>query len=312
MKKMISNIVFTKNRPLQLEAYLESLYRFFPEDIIQTYIIYKPELFSDEYKLLLGKYPDCVVIEEKDFHNDCMKVINEADTKYILFGIDDVVYFDKVDFDVIDRTFDEHGDEILGFTLRFSPEADFLKNGGDEITTLEAANQKIFCLNWKQGQTPHSRYPFELCATIYKTSLVREVLDSLTNNNPLIRFLFSPSSILIKALGNSKLRRSILKDFGYFFSPNTLESWSCRWCQNNATMIPNWLYFQKLCASAIQVNLVNTSTQNDFDGSAEYTIEELNSKYKQGSRFDINSVVDNKPTETHSGREHFKLKTKEL
>jgi len=32
--KTISNIVFTKNRPLQLDAYLESLYKFFSLELI--------------------------------------------------------------------------------------------------------------------------------------------------------------------------------------------------------------------------------------------------------------------------------------
>ena len=58
MQELITNIVFTKNRPLQLEAYLESLYRYFPAERIQTHIIYKPELFSEEYESLFKKYPN--------------------------------------------------------------------------------------------------------------------------------------------------------------------------------------------------------------------------------------------------------------
>ena len=46
--KMINNIVFTKNRPLQLDAYLEGLHRHFPLELIQTYILYKVELFEEE------------------------------------------------------------------------------------------------------------------------------------------------------------------------------------------------------------------------------------------------------------------------
>ncbi len=50
MLKSISNIVFTKNRPLQLDAYLTSLYRHAPEELIQTYVIYKVELFDEQYR----------------------------------------------------------------------------------------------------------------------------------------------------------------------------------------------------------------------------------------------------------------------
>ncbi len=98
---------------------------------------------------------------------------------------------------------------------------------------------------------------------------------------------------------------------GYFYGPNTLESWVCRWCQNNSELLPNYLYFQKNCASAIQVNMVNTSTKNDFDSAAEYTVEALNERYKTGYGLDIDFVARNKPTATHCGVEFFKL-TKSL
>ena len=305
MQKLITNIVFTKNRPLQLEAYLESLYRYFPAEKIQTHIIYKPELFSEEYESLFKKYPDCIIIRENDFHMDCLSIINQADTKYILFGIDDVVFFDSVDLDLIDQTFREHENDILGFTLRFSLES--LKNSNDVIDDFTVGNQKVYCLNWKNGQTAHTRYPFELCCTIYPTELVKRIISGTMNNNPVIKKFFSPNAPLIKGLRKTKFARKILKSFGYFFSPNTLESWPCRWCQNNGDQLPDYTYFQKLCASAMQVNMVNTSNKSVFDGSAEYTVEALNEKYKQGNKFDVDSIAINKPTDTSCGQQYFKL-----
>jgi hypothetical protein len=305
MQKMISNILFTKNRPLQLEAYLESLYRYFSRELIQTYIIYKVELFEDEYEQVFRKYSDCIVIKENDFHSDFLTVLSKVDTKYILFGIDDVVYFDCVDFGVIDETFAKYTGDIFGFALRLGREAK--KNDSDAVSETVVAGQTVYSIDWTQGRTPTTRYPFELCATIYPTALVRKVIDSAMNGNPLIRGLFSPSSALMKFLGKSKLKRKILKRFGYFYTPNTLESWNCRWCQNNSEGLPNRLYFQKLCASAIQVNMVNTSTRSDFDNAAEHTIEALNEKYKTGYRLDIDFVAQNKPVGTHSGVEFFRL-----
>jgi len=305
MQKQITNIVFTKNRPLQLDAYLKSLYRYFPAERIQTHIIYKPELFNEEYESLFKKYSDCIITRENDFHTDCINIISQADTKYILFGIDDVVFFDSVDLDLIDQTFDKHQKDILGFTLRFSPES--LKNSNDVITDFMVSNQKVYRLNWKNGQTPHSRYPFELCCTIYPTILVKKIISNVMNNNPAIKKLFSPNTALIKRLQTTKFARKILKSFGYFFSPNTLESWNCRWCQNNSDQLPNYTYFQKHCASAIQVNMVNTSTENTFDGGGEHTVETLNDKYKQGYRFDIDFVTPNDPPPLSCGQQYFKL-----
>lgn len=302
---MISNIVFSKNRPLQLDAYLESLYRYLPSDIIQTYIIYKVEMFEGEYEQLFHKFSDCIVIRETDFHSDFLAALNSAETEYILFGIDDVVYFDSVGFEAIDKVFGEHSADIFGFAMRFSPES--LNGGGDVITDMDVAGEKVYRLNWKNGQTPHSRYPFELCSTVYKTALVRRIISGTMNNNPLMRKLFSPRSVLIKAFGKVSSPRSTLKKFGYFFSPNTLESWNCRWCGNNRDGLPDSTYFQKLCASAVQVNMVNTTTKNTFDGTAEHSVEALNEMYKQGYRLDIDFIAANKPTEPSCGQQHFRL-----
>lgn len=304
---MISNIVFSKNRPLQLDAYLESLYKYFPPEFIRTYIIYKVELFDNEYELLFRKYPDCVIVKESDFHSDFLKVISEVDTEYILFGIDDVVYFDSVDFEVVDKTFSEHSGDILGFSLRFGPNAEFLKDSGDVITNLTVAGQKVFRLDWKNGRSPHSRYPFELCSTVYTTDFVRRVISNTMNGNPLIKKLFSPGSGLIRTLGKIMSTRSILKSFGYFFSPNTLESWPCRWCQNQKDRLPQFFYFQKICAWPIQVNMVNISNNNQLQEIELYSVNRLNDKYKQGYRLDIDFIAANKPTGADCGPQYFNL-----
>jgi len=305
MDKMISNIVFTKNRPLQLHGYFESLHRYFPAELIQTYVIYKVEMFKEEYERLFQKLPTCIVIEEKDFHGDFLRVLDGVKTPYILFGIDDVVYFDSVDLDIIDRTFREHGEDIFGFTLRFG--AGMLKDTGDEIIDVAIDGQKVHRLNWKSGRTSRSRYPFELCATIYRTEIVKKIVRRTMNNNPVIKRLFRPNSFLIRNMGKIASPRSTLKAFGYFFSPNTLESWGCRWCQIHSGDLPAYLYFQNHCAAAIQLNMVNTSTKNLSEGSAAHTVERLNEKYKNGFRLDIDFICLNKPAGTHSGSECFRL-----
>lgn len=284
---------------------MESLYRYFPAELIQTYLIYKVELFAEQYESVFRKYPECVVIEERDFHSDVMGVLRAVDTEYILFGIDDVVFFDRVDFDLIRSTFAEHANDIFGFTLRFGPES--LVDSGDTPTELTVAGQRIYRLNWKNGRSAHVRYPFELCCTFYLTALVRKVITSLVSSNPVARRLFSPSSVLIHTMSKVISTRSVLKSFGYFFSPNTFESWLCRWCQNHPDDFPGYTYFQKLCASAVQVNMVNTSTKNTFDGTLEHTVEALNDKYRQGYHIDIGLLAANKPKQPSCGQTYFRL-----
>ncbi len=175
------------------------------------------------------------------------------------------------------------------------------------IPDVEVAGHKVHRVDWKQGQTPNSRYPFELCATVDKKELIKKIVVGTTTSMPRAQRLFCPSSAFMRAMNKVVSVRSTLKRFGYFFSPNTLESWNCRWAQNHSEQMPDYLYFQNHCASAMQVNMVNTSTNNESNGSVEHTVEVLAEKYKQGYRFDIDAIEKNKPTGAHCGQSYFKL-----
>jgi hypothetical protein len=303
MKKLITNIVFTKNRPLQLHGYLESLYKYFPPEMFQTYILYKVDRFHEQYLQLFKTFSQCEVVEEDDFYTDFLNILEKSSTDYILFGVDDVVFFDSVDFDIIDKVFNSCGDDIFGFSLRFSRE--FVEKGSDKINELNIDNQKIYSVDWTSGRTPTTRYPFELGATVYKTDFVKNIICNVQNQNHLVKKMFTPNSVFMKLMVVSKLKRKTLKKFGYFYSPNKLESWPCRWCQQNFEMLPKKLFFQRICASAIQVNMVNITTKNGSDNSIELSVEKLNEKYKKNYRMDMYAYSKNKPSETHSGREFF-------
>jgi hypothetical protein len=306
--KLISNIVFTKNRPLQLNGYLESLYRYFPPEQIQTYVLWKQELFTQEYEQLFSRYPTCVVVRERDFSGDFFKILNQIETKYILFGIDDVVYFDSVEISLIDVAFEIAGDNIFGFSLRFG--CNVLNNGKDKVAENEIESQKIYKLNWQSGQTKNTSYPFELCATIYRTELVKKIIHSSRSHNKSAIIFFSPDSVLIKGLRKLRMAgkaKRILKDFGFFYNPNALEDWVCKWCKENAENLPAYIYFKKASASAIQVNLVNIRKCGAAYENREHTVETLNEKYQKGWVLDIDFIAEHKPTDTHCGKENFKL-----
>ncbi len=305
MKPRITNIVFTKNRPLQLEAYLRSLRRSIAPELLKTYVLQKVELFQDQYQQVFQQYPDCTVVQETNFHKDMLAILQAVDTPYVLFGIDDVVYFDSVDFGLIEEPFQSQTDDIFGFSFRFGEES--VRQGGDTVEKADLNAGTVFRFNWQKGRTPSTRYPFELTSTIYRTSLVREIIAGTMSSNPLAKALFTPGSPIVRTLGAVMSQKSILKRFGFFFSPNNFESWPCRWCQNHPEILPPFTYFQKLCASAIQVNMVNTTTRQKVAAAEDFSVEALNAKFKQGYRVDIDFVAASRPTIRGCGREFFKL-----
>ena len=92
-----------------------------------------------------------------------------------------------------------------------------------------------------------------------------------------------------------------------YHKPNTFEGYCYRWCKTHKRLLPSHLLFQRLCASAVQVNRVNTEIDNPIDGSEDHTVEAINEKFKQGYRLDIKFLQRNKPKVTHVGRECFML-----
>lgn len=306
MDRLISNIVFTKNRPLQLEAYLESLYRHLPRDLIQTYILYKSDLFDEQYSQLFRRFSDCAVIREQNFRRDFLSLLEKIDTKYILFGTDDVVYYDMVSFAVIDDVFDKFSDKIFGFSLRLSPES-LQERSDDVISEIMAGGQKVYRLNWKHGWSQNAKYPFELDSTIYTTALVKKIVWHVSRERPLFKKLFAKNSPRVRFLSHIISMKNFLTSLEVFHDPNTLEGYCYRWCKTHKWRLPGYLYLQKFCASAIQINRVNTTTDNPIDGLYEHTVEALNEKYKQGYRFDIDSIEKDKPNASHVGKRFFKL-----
>jgi hypothetical protein len=306
----ISNIVFTKDRPLQLEAYLDSLYRQFPSGEIQTFVLYKRHRFDAEYRQVFAKHAAAVIVEEKDFHQDFLGILDPIHTPLLLFGVDDVVYYDSVDLEVVERSFSERPGSLFGFSLRMDP--DEVATGGDPLIPRTVGDQRVFAIDWRHGMTPTTRYPFELGATVYQTELVKQILGRLVNGNVLLKGLFSPGRPLIRAWRRWASPSGLLRRLGYFYDPNTLEDWCHRWCRRHAQELPPLLGLQRRCASAIQVNMVNTSIVNEVDGGAEHSVDTLAQRYREGLRLDIDYVIRHKPSGTHTGQDHFRLVSKSV
>jgi len=302
---MISNIVFTRNRPMQLEGYLESLYRHLPEDCIQTYILHKVDRFEEAYEKLFQRFPRCTVIREQNFHDDFTSIIARINTPYILFGTDDVLYYDSVDFSLIHDVFEQFPEEIFGFSLRISPRT--AKEGGDDYVKIDLPETSVYKLNWQRGQNSISRYPFELDSTIYRTSLARKIIEAISGEHRGLQRWVGRGSALSAVVKPFSSLKELHRKIHSFYDPNSLEGDGYRWCKKHKNQLPPLLYFQKLCASAIQINRVNTSKENPIDGTDEHTVEVLNEKYRQGYRLDLEHLEENRPDATHVGQECFRL-----
>lgn len=99
---MIDAIIFSKDRPLQLDCLLRSIKKNLKE-VNDIKVLYKTK-FVESYDKLKKRYPDVIFIEETFFHADFIRLVKES-SKYIGLFVDDCILFREVD-DIQDAFFD--------------------------------------------------------------------------------------------------------------------------------------------------------------------------------------------------------------
>ncbi len=307
MTKPLTNIVFTRNRPLQLAGYLESFLRHMGSAVETIFILYKKDLFAAEYERVFQEFPQCRIVEESDFHRDFMTIFGQVNTEYMVFATDDVVYFDSVDFALIQRAFADRKD-LFAFTLKLGTE--HYSDGKEPILADTIVDQPVYKVNWTKAQDPASSYPFELNSTIYRTEFVRELLDDISRERPRLKRLLAPGSAALKLACLFVKRKRILRAVNTFHCPNTLEGFGYLWCKKRKRRLAPYLYFQRICATTLQVNRVNTVVANPIYGGEDLSVEALNEKFRNGYRLDTHYLQTHKPTFVRVGHEYVRLHVK--
>ncbi len=163
---MSSVIVFSKDRPMQLHAYLESLVWASGCQEEQIYVLYK-ETAPICYDKVKKYFPYVHWIAEEKFIEQLQNILVVAD-EYIMFGCDDVVFMEKFALQDIERYVATH-DTIFGFSLRL----------GSNIKPMPKKLQKegAYCVwNWEEAKS-HYGYPWELDCTLYRKCDVIQIIQ---------------------------------------------------------------------------------------------------------------------------------------
>lgn len=177
MNKQISIIVFSKGRPMQMHAYLESLLKF--SDAAQEMIsVLYCETNNICYEKLIGTFPKVNWIKESRFENDLKATIENAG-EYIMFGCDDVVFTGN--FSISDAAhYLEQNPHVFGFSMRL----------GENIKPYPlniSKDKNVFEWKWENCKEQHYNYPWELDCTLYRKedvmTLTMEEENAIKNPN---------------------------------------------------------------------------------------------------------------------------------
>lgn len=104
----VSALVFSKDRAMQLEAFVSSFLEMVTLDKSSTlFVLYKcsSKEHQSSYDLLIKRFcnEEITFVEEKDFRADVLKILMSSKSKTISFFVDDMIFLNKVNFEEISR-----------------------------------------------------------------------------------------------------------------------------------------------------------------------------------------------------------------
>lgn len=163
---MTTIIVFSKDRPMQLHAYLESLIRASGCRQEQIYVLYR-EVMPICYDKVKSFFPYVNWTVEDNFIHQLWDIVSKAD-EYIMFGCDDVVFTDYFSLQKAELLI-EGREDIFGFSFRL----------GKNIRPIPKCIEKkedMFIWDWPEN-TWHYGYPWELDCTLYRKTDVIDIIN---------------------------------------------------------------------------------------------------------------------------------------
>jgi hypothetical protein len=103
-EKGIASIVFSKDRAMQLHAFLSS-YKFMVNEPGKMFILYRctNAAHQNSYKQLISEFNDgqFIFVEEKDFRAQLIDIFENCNSEKIIFYVDDMIFTHKVDYNLL-------------------------------------------------------------------------------------------------------------------------------------------------------------------------------------------------------------------
>lgn len=253
-------IVFSKNRPMQVHALLDTLTQFVDVDIVgEIKVLYTSDVeFDGNYDTVKAEFPHIKWVREisGSFRSDTISLLN-TNCEYTSFLVDDILFFGKVDSKCL-----PHEDELC-FSLRLGKNCNF-SHPANSSYSLPPISELENMISWEwPGCEYDFGYPMSLDGHIFKSEEISKMVKNVyfTNPNSLESSLAYQNPYLQHGYGTSRVMRS----------------------------------YDRSKIVGVPVNRVNTQFPNRFGEEYSYTETELNRLYAEGSRIctdemDFNSI----------------------
>lgn len=261
-------IIFSKNRPMQLNALLESLVAKFPFAILgEVKILYKSDKpYTQNYKKLKRKYCDFIWKEEgPSFKSDLINLM-ETTNGYTSFLVDDIIFFGEIKENCIPQNSD------LCFSLRLGKNCTY-SHPADSSYSLPRLVEDSETISWFwPGCEYDFGYPMSLDGHIFRSIEIRNMVAQVqfTNPNMLEAALAYSNPYLHHTSGISRVMRS----------------------------------YPESMIVGVPVNRVNTQFENRYGKDFRFSEIELNDLFTEGKVIDLDGMQFSKINGPHKELEY--------
>lgn len=249
MSSGVKALIFTKDRPLQCEALIESLRHYTQIDPFDVHVLYPNqfELYRPTVRSSSGVHWHG---EDGSFDAALRALFStrgpfDIDTDAVLLLVDDCFFFRDTSLRSAAGCLRDNR-SVLSFSMRLGRN---IRRGPSMVHGSKVSFWRWAAASWHWG------YPFSISCDLHRVSLVREVLASRDT----------------------------------FTIPNDLESAGVLYCFKNRVPTFNAMFNGHSVAACLDANRVQDFHPNAFHGGPEVSAQNLISAYQQGQRLDWRS-----------------------
>jgi hypothetical protein len=265
-------VIFSKGRPLQLKACIDSL-SYYCDLSKHTVSIVSPDAKYDSE--LASKCETLLYWSDKEegFDKTIRFLIDDAldDRQNLCFIVDDFVWSKPFSLSITDDYLKNNID-VFGFSLRIGFNTNFYNQAWNI-----SKDPRFFKFEW-HNKPSHWGYPFDVSCSAYRISDIKKIFAGNKNNIRLPNDLETVGvSAMLNGFGNYKFNTTM----------NTSSYGSC-----------------------VDINRTQDLYQNRIQGGPEYSVENLKKLYDEGYRIKWENYFDIEPAEPFIGTHNLEI-TKE-
>lgn len=287
---MITAIVYSKDRPLQLDLCLNSIAKNF-DQASSVIVIYKAtDIYEESYRTLQSEHPDVIfILQGGSIFKDTLDVISSTENDFVCFFTDDDIVYQKVP----NIRYDILGDEgFISVHERGS--------SGERLVTREKVESQIHCFSLRMGLNITKRFHE---GHLYEDTPVPSMLQRIDEQNmcwaKTLREYGSYWSYSLSVDGHifRKKDMELMFDEMWYLNqkytdweqtPNRIESVMQRFWTDSKPLIASFI-------NSVVVNSPNNRVQdshlsNRFGEAYNYDADTLLEKYLLGRRINIDKL----------------------